>query len=101
MPASRKDIMALRNILNPERTSRDRPRYTYSKEQAAFIWHCRIDLGMSWDQVKMEYGNHWNQIRDKSGLQCKYYRMLSEHGIHGVREQSRRRSTSDADSTGR
>lgn len=70
--------------------SNSQPRQKYKEEQLFFIWYHRIDLDLSWNQVRRMYVRHWHEKRPKSGLQCKFYRILEQYNVEKVRGQSRK-----------
>lgn len=59
----------------PGRTKAHGPRPKYNLEEALAIWYLRTDIGLQWDSVE-EHFRLWfaERPRDKSGLQCKFYR---------------------------
>lgn len=61
----------------------------YSTEQEYFVWYYRTDLGQDWDEVERKYEHQFGDKRGKAGLQCKFYRVLDDHGVKKVREQTR------------
>lgn len=65
------------------------PRYKYTTEQMFFVWYHRTDLGEHWDTVLQKFTAQFQQVRSKSGLECKFYRLLTVWGVEKVREQSR------------
>ena len=67
------------------------PRPPYSMEMRDFIWYHRTDLGEGWDKVLEEFNINFRSDvpRPKSGLQCIFYRVLNDHKVAKVREQSR------------
>lgn len=73
---------------SPRRANRPK----YSAEEEAFIWFHRVDLDQEWDTVVFAFNNHFRHShhRDKSGLECKLYRVLSRYGIPQIREWRRR-----------
>jgi hypothetical protein len=91
------DPMKIASILNEEpipdnpkprgkRRLQSRPKY--NEEQALFIWYHRIDLNMEWDAVWERFEEAFPG-RGKAGLQCKFYRILSQYQVAKVREQSK------------
>lgn len=66
-------------------------RPTYREEEEYFIWYHRIDLGMDWPQV-IDLFNATFIARRRQGLQgiqCKYYRCLTNHQVPPVRERNK------------
>ena len=96
-PDIREDTSQGRRVTKSVHTLRDDdmkgprpPRFRYSEEEAIFCWYHRVDLGMPWDRVAEEFGRRWPHLhRKKSGLQCKFYRLLDDFGVEKVREKSR------------
>ena len=57
-----------------------RPPYTL--EQQHFLWFFIIDLNRSWDETLRQFGRTFpSEVRNKGGLQCKFYRVLSDEGL--------------------
>ena len=73
---------------SPRRANRPK----YSAEEEAFIWFHRVDLDQEWDTVVFAFNRQFQHShhRDKSGLECKLYRILSHYGIPQIREWRRR-----------
>ena len=71
----------------PARIRSFRP--AYSQEHSDFIWFHRIDLNLAWDEVvkafRMTFSGAHEELRQESGIQCKYYRIRAQHGIPKVR----------------
>lgn len=65
------------------------PRHKYTTEQMVFVWYHRTDLREPWDVVRRRFTAQFPETRTKLGLECKYYRLLSEYGVAKVREQAR------------
>lgn len=65
-------------------------RPTYTEEEQMFIWYFRTDLEMCWDDVHSEFLRHGFRRRDKGGLQCKFYRVLSDWDVPKVRSQAKK-----------
>ncbi len=90
-------IMTSTSVSSTKSTGRKRrrsrrprpPCKKYSVEQAHFLWYHRTDLGEGWDDVEREYEYQFGDKRGKGGLQCKFYRVLDDHGVEKVREQAR------------
>ncbi|KIW78532.1 hypothetical protein Z517_08370 [Fonsecaea pedrosoi CBS 271.37] len=61
----------------------------YTNEQRYFIWYHRTDLKEAWDDVEREFLRQFGEVRKKSGLQCKFYRVLHEAKVEKVREQAK------------
>lgn len=76
------------------------PRPKYQDEQIFFIWYHRTDLSLAWDEVLYRYREQFQQSREKTGLQCKFYRLLGDWGVEKVREQVRNSQRSNGDSIG-
>ena len=73
-------------------TSRPREnRPTYFMEEVHFIWYHRVDLHMDWADVKQAYNAQFptRQRKGFQGIQCKYYRCMSNSGLPGVRQRDR------------
>lgn len=85
------DVMRIPFVLNNDDASRSIPsaRQKYQDEQSFFIWYHRTDLGLPWDQVMRLYRRYWKEDREKSGLQCKFYRILSQYNVDKVRKQTK------------
>ena len=69
-----------------QKTQAFRP--AYSTEEQHFIWYLRIDRGYLWPKVLDAFNarfSHNSGRRKLSGLQCRYYRLLNQHGIPKVR----------------
>lgn len=66
-------------------------RPTYLMEEVHFIWYHRVDLRMDWVDVKQAYNEQFptRQRRGFQGIQCKYYRCMSNSGLPGVRQRDR------------
>lgn len=66
-------------------------RPTYLMEEVHFIWYHRVDLRMDWVDVKQAYNAQFptRQRRGFQGIQCKYYRCMSNSGLPGVRQRDR------------
>jgi hypothetical protein len=79
-----------RTTSSPRRANRPK----YSEEEEAFIWFHRLDLGQEWDTVVHAFNRQFrhSHLRDKSGLECKLYRVLSMHGVPQIREWRKRGS---------
>ena len=75
---------------NREQERRDfRP--TYREEEEHFIWYHRIDLNMDWPQI-IESFNVTFDTRKRAGLQgiqCKYYRCLTNHKVPSTRQRNK------------
>jgi hypothetical protein len=67
-------------------------RPAYSKEEQAFIWFHRVDLNQEWDAVVRAFNTQFphSNRRDKSGLECKLYRVLNHYKIPQIREWKQR-----------
>lgn len=89
--ASSHTSLSSRSSLSPEVPARTRTfRPAYDREEIFFIWFHRIDLGCQWDEVLTEYTKEFpGAARDKSGLQCKFYRILRDYQIPKMRDQSK------------
>ena len=57
----------------------------YSPEQKAFIWYHKDDLDHDWDAVTDEYKQRFPR-REKTGLQCQYYRFRDQYSALDVRQ---------------
>ncbi|EXJ92574.1 hypothetical protein A1O3_01126 [Capronia epimyces CBS 606.96] len=90
----RVDAMSIINLLNgtptPAGNRRYPPRDKYDQEEGIFIWYNRIDLGLSWNRVQENFKRQFHKQRGKAGLQCKYYRVLTENHVQKVRDQGPR-----------
>lgn len=64
------------------------PRPSYEEEQALFIWYHRTDLAEPWNVVVFEFERQFQDPRAKGGLQCKFYRTLSDWNVEKVRAQA-------------
>ena len=66
-------------------------RPTYFMEEVHFIWYHRVDLRMDWADVKQAYNAQFptRQRKGFQGIQCKYYRCMSNSGLPGVRQRDR------------
>jgi hypothetical protein len=75
-------------------SSRRASRPKYSEEEEAFIWFHRVDLRQEWDAVVHAFNQHFqhSHLRDKSGLECKLYRVLGANGVPQIREWRKRGS---------
>ena len=73
---------------SPRRANRPK----YSVEEEAFIWFHRVDLDQEWDTVVRAFNRQFRRShrRDKSGLECKLYRVLNHYGVPQIREWRRR-----------
>jgi hypothetical protein len=73
---------------SPRRPNRPK----YSEEEEAFIWFHRVDLRQEWDVVVDAFNRQFRHsyLRDKSGLECKLYRVLGAHGVPQIREWRKR-----------
>ena len=61
-------------------------RPAYSTEEQHFIWYLRIDRGYLWPDLSDAFRFCRNRDRrELSGLQCRYYRLLGQHGMPKVR----------------
>lgn len=76
------------------------PRPKYEIEQIFFIWYHRTDLSLPWDEVLHKYREQFQQSRQKTGLQCKFYRLLDDWGVERVRAQVRNSHRTSNDSVG-
>lgn len=72
----------------PHAAVRRPPRPKYTEEQIIFIWYMRTDMRLSWDKVLDSYRRCFSVSRDKSGLQCRFYRVLIDWGVEKVRDQN-------------
>ena len=74
---------------SPDVPARSRPfRPAYNTEMADFMWFLRIDLQRPWDEICADYMRQFPEDdRDKSGLQCKFYRHIAHYGITPTRAQ--------------
>ena len=77
------------------------PRYRYSGEEPYFLYYHKRDLGLPWDSINELYDQHFGNARSKGGLQCKFYRILSDWNMSSERSENRtrRRRPSDEGST--
>lgn len=66
-------------------------RPTYFMEEVHFIWYHRVDLRLDWADVKQAYNAQFptRQRKGFQGIQCKYYRCMSNSGLPGVRQRDR------------
>ena len=65
-------------------------RPAYEIEQGHFLWFFKIDKGLDWNSIYDAFKVTFPQShRDKPGLQCKFYRVLSEYGMPNQRELAR------------
>lgn len=71
----------------PDSDSAREKRDSYNEDQKYFIWYHRIVLGRSWERIEKDFEDHFGQRRSKSGLQCRFYRVLSEKGSGKVRDK--------------
>ena len=80
-----------RSTLSPDVPVRRRSfRPAYNQEMADFIWFLKVDQNRPWDEILTEYNSQFSEDhRDKSGLQCKYYRHIKSFGITRTRAQQR------------
>ncbi|KAI1610555.1 hypothetical protein EDD36DRAFT_421630 [Exophiala viscosa] len=85
------DVMRISFVLNDDHHSSasTSARQKYQDEQSFFIWYHRTDLGLPWDQVMEMYRRYWKEDREKSGLQCKFYRILDQYNVDKVRKQTK------------
>lgn len=74
-------------------------RPTYTEEEVNFIWYHREDLGLEWslvcDAFNRQFPGRDVAGRDKSGIQCKYYRHLENNGVPQVRQRDRTTSAAE------
>ncbi|MCJ1453030.1 hypothetical protein MMC28_003375 [Mycoblastus sanguinarius] len=81
----------------PARTRSFRP--TYNPEEVAFIWYLRIDRGYLWpdimDAFNARFARSEDEKRDVPGLQCRYYRLVTENDIPNVRNRRRDQNVVD------
>lgn len=97
----REESVSLPYPTNAERQTPVRaPRLRYEDEQVFFIWYHRTDLGLGWDEVLRRYHNKFHQKRQKTGLQCKFYRLLECWGVEKVRAQARSGQGNSSDRVG-
>ncbi|KIX95766.1 uncharacterized protein Z520_08474 [Fonsecaea multimorphosa CBS 102226] len=83
-------VISIDSIMAGRKRRRPRPSCKkYGVEQVYFIWYHRIDLGQDWDDIEREFHHQFGEARKKSGLQCKFYRVLGEKNIEKVRQQGR------------
>ena len=55
----------------------------YTDEQSHFIWFQIVDLKRDWDDALKEFRKIFPDTRrNKSGLQCRYYRVIGTEGLH-------------------
>lgn len=68
----------------------NRPKY--SDEEIAFIWFHRVDLRQEWDVIVRAFNLQFrhSHLRDKSGLECKLYRVLGANSLPQIREWRKR-----------
>ena len=81
---------------SPDVPARSRPfRPSYSREEVAFIWYLRIDRGYLWPDIRDAFNARFarsdDERREVSGLQCRYYRLVTENEIPQVRNRRRDR----------
>ena len=63
-------------------------RPAYSIEEQHFIWYLRIDRGYLWPDILDAFNARFSRNggqRKLNGLQCRYYRLLDQHGIPQLR----------------
>lgn len=90
-----------RRVSSHARTRRRAARPKYDEERTLFVWYNRTDLGRPWPRVLCEYRQEFRECRNKPGLQCKFYRTLSEWNVEKVRAQKRTSRDLPGDCVGR
>ncbi|KAL9129024.1 MAG: hypothetical protein Q9217_002426 [Psora testacea] len=82
---------SIRSLSSSDVQARSRSfRPAYDEEMADFIWFLKVDRNKSWDEIQTEFNERFvEEHRDKSGLQCKYYRHIKKNGVTCSRAQGR------------
>ena len=63
--------------IHPSGARPARPPYT--EEEACFIWFLVVDCKFEWDEMALHFNRKFSrEHREKSGLQCRYYRKLEK-----------------------
>ena len=66
------------------------PRPKYTPEQCFYIWYLYKDVDLDWAATVRAFNSMFGRpLRNKGGLQCKFYRTLEEFGVPKVRQQGR------------
>ncbi|KAG8531568.1 uncharacterized protein KY384_003198 [Bacidia gigantensis] len=59
----------------------------YKEEESDFLWFYQIDLRASWKETNVAFERTFGtKMRDQSGLQCKFYRVIEGQGVPKVRQ---------------
>ncbi|KAL9100166.1 MAG: hypothetical protein Q9163_004431 [Psora crenata] len=80
-----------RSSSSPDIQARSRSfRPAYNLEMADFIWFLKVDRNRPWDEILTDFNRQFSEDhREKSGLQCKYYRHIKRYGVTRTRAQGR------------
>ncbi|KAI9678902.1 MAG: hypothetical protein M1829_001887 [Trizodia sp. TS-e1964] len=89
-PTIRSDSRSPSETSQQSRQRREsRPKYF--AEEDAYIWFCRDDRSLTWEQVKTEFNRKFPRRKREGlqGIQGRYYRVLKAAGAKKVRDRER------------